>query len=108
MEKDCKGYTQDTVDAAPRDATGRESVPSAYAEEEGRDGRQASCPRNERTSNPSNPSEPLEPSDLEERFRRDCRRTCRRNLFVELLKTVAKVAGVILAAMGLSSFNEED
>ena len=30
------------------------------------------------------------------------------NLFVELLKTVAKVAGVILAAMGLSSFNEED
>jgi hypothetical protein len=47
-------------------------------------------------------------AELEERVRRDCRRECRRNLFVELLKTVAKVAGVILAAMGLSSFNEED
>ena len=47
-------------------------------------------------------------AELEERFRRDCRRECRRNLFVELLKTVAKIAGVILAAMGLSSFGEED
>jgi hypothetical protein len=53
-----------------------------------------------------NPSEPT--ASLEERVRRDCRRECRRNLFVELLKTVAKVAGVILAAMGLSSFSEED
>ena len=111
MEKDNKNYPQDTVDATPRDTSRRESLPSTPTEEEGRDGRQASCPRNERASNPSNPSEPLEPlepSDYEERIRRDCRRTCRRNLFVELLKTVAKVAGVILAAMGLSSFSEED
>ena len=111
MEKDCKSTPQDTVDATPRDTTGRESVPSAPTEEEGRVGRQASCGESARTSNSSNPSEPfepLEPSDYEERIRRDCRRTCRRNLFVELLKTVAKVAGVILAAMGLSSFNEED
>ena len=72
MEKDRKSIPQDTVDAAPRDTTGRESVPSAYAEEEGRDGRQASCPRNERTSNPSLPSDatngsnttdPNQPSD---------------------------------------------
>ena len=110
MEKDRKSIPQDTVDATPRDTTRRESVPTTR-EEEGQSGRQASCPRNERASNPSNPSEPLEPlepSDYEERIRRDCRRTCRRNLFVELLKTVAKVAGVILAAMGLSSFSEED
>ena len=94
MEKDCKSTPQDTVDATPRDTTGRESVPSAPTEEEGRVGRQASCGGTD--------------DELEERIRRDCRRTCRRNLFVELLKTVAKVAGVILAAMGLSSFNEED
>ena len=54
------------------------------------------------------PLEPLEHDKLEERFRKECRKSCRRNLFVELLKTVAKVAGVILAAMGLSSFGEED
>ena len=111
MEKDRKSIPQDTVDATPRDTTGRESMSSARVEEEGREGRQASCGESARKSNPSNPSEPLEPrepSDLEERFRRDCRRTCRRNLVVELLKTVAKIAGVILAAMGLSSFNEED
>ena len=94
MEKDRKSTPQDTVDATPCDTTRRESVPSTHTEEEGRDGRPASCGGAD--------------DELEERIRRDCRRTCRRNLFVELLKTVAKVAGVILAAMGLSSFNEED
>ena len=94
MEKDRKSIPQDTVDATPRDTTRRESVPSTHTEEEGRDGRQASCGGTD--------------DELEERIRRDCRRTCRRNLFVELLKTVAKVAGVIFAAMGLSSFNEEN
>jgi hypothetical protein len=94
MEKDRKSIPQDTVDATPRDTTRRESVPSTSTEEEGRKGRPASCGGAD--------------DELEERVRRDCRRTCRRNLFVELLKTVAKVAGVILAAMGLSSFNEED
>jgi len=39
-----------------------------------------------------NPSEPT--SDLEERVRADCRRSCRRNFWI--------------AALGLSSFNEED
>ena len=94
MEKDRKSIPQDTVDATPRDTTGRESMSSARAEEEEREGRQASYGGAD--------------DELEERVRRDCRRTCRRNLFVELLKTVAKIAGVILAAMGLSSFNEED
>ena len=111
MEKDCKSTPQDTVDATPRDTTGRESVPSAPTEEEGRKGRPASCPRNERASNPSNPSEPLEPlepSDYEERIRRDCRRECRRNFWIELFKSAAKIAGVVLAALGLSSFNEEN
>ena len=65
-------------------------------------------PGRDQREQPLEPFEPLERASLEERVRRDCRRECRRNLFVELLKTVAKVAGVILAAMGLSSFNEED
>ena len=59
-------------------------------------------------SNPSNPSNPLEPSELEARVRDECRKSCRRNFWIELFKTVAKVAGVVLAAFGLSSFNEED
>ena len=53
-----------------------------------------------------NPSEPT--SDLEERVRADCRRTCRRNFWIELFKSAAKIAGVVLAALGLSSFNEEN
>ena len=38
----------------------------------------------------------------------ECRRTCKRQFWTELLKTVAKVAGVVLAAFGLQSFNAED
>ena len=64
-------------------------------------------------SNPSepfrtvqNPSEPT--ASLEERVRADCRRTCRRNFWIELFKSAAKIAGVVLAALGLSSFNEEN
>ena len=53
-----------------------------------------------------NPSEPT--SDLEERVRADCRLTCRRNFWIELFKSAAKIAGVVLAALGLSSFNEEN
>lgn len=37
----------------------------------------------------------------------DCKRTCKRNFWTEVLKTVTKVAGVILAAMGLQSFEED-
>ena len=46
-------------------------------------------------------------TELEERVRADCRRTCRRNFWIELFKSAAKIAGVVLAALGLSSFNEE-
>ena len=38
----------------------------------------------------------------------ECRRTCRRNFWTEVLRTIAKVAGVVLAACGLQSFGEED
>ena len=38
----------------------------------------------------------------------ECRRTCKRQFWTELLKTVAKVAGVVLAAFGLQSFSAED
>ena len=63
------------------------------------------------SSNPSPPLEPLEPLEhhkLEERFRKECRKTCRRNFWIELFKSAAKIAGVVLAALGLSSFNQED
>jgi hypothetical protein len=58
------------------------------------------------TSDPSNSSNPT--AELEERVRRDCRRECRRNFWIELFKSAAKIAGVVLAALGLSSFNEEN
>ena len=38
----------------------------------------------------------------------ECRRQCRRNFWTQLLTTVAKVAGVVLAAFGLQSFQTED
>jgi len=46
-------------------------------------------------------------AELEERIRADCKRTCRRNFWIELFKSAAKIAGVVLAALGLSSFNED-
>ena len=103
MEEHCGSCPQDTVDAGSTQGGGFErferfeSSKGCLSEQEG--GRAT-------TSNSSNPSNPS--NDIEERVRDECRKSCRRNLFVELLKTVAKVAGVILAAMGLSSFGEED
>lgn len=109
MEKDRKSIPQDTVDDGSTVVGGGferfESSKSSSGYQPQQEGGRAG------TSNrlePLEPFEPLERASLEERVRRDCRRECRRNLFVELLKTVAKIAGVILAAMGLSSFNEED
>ena len=97
MEEHCGSCPQDTVDAAPEGRFERFEEFEKFERVE--------CPEGgpNNSSNPSNPS-----NDIEERFRKECRKSCRRNLFVELLKTVAKVAGVILAAMGLSSFGEED
>ena len=64
----------------------------------------ASDPSNSsNTSNSSNPS-----AELEERVRAECRKSCRRNFWIELFKSAAKIAGVVLAALGLSSFNEEN
>ena len=37
-----------------------------------------------------------------------CKRTCRRNFWTEVLRTAAKVAGVILAALGLSGFRQDE
>ena len=76
------------------------------------EGGQAGTSDPSNSSNPSNPSEGGNPSnptaELEERVRRDCRRECRRNFWIELFKSAAKIAGVVLAALGLSSFNEEN
>ena len=100
MEEHCGSCPQDTVDAAPEGRFERFEEFEKFERVE--------CPEGgpNNSSNSSNPSNPS--NDIEERFRKECRKSCRRNLFVELLKTVAKVAGVILAAMGLSSFGEED
>ncbi len=97
MEEHCGSCPQDTVDAAPEGRFERFEEFEKFERVE--------CPEGgpNNSSNSSNPS-----NDIEERVRDECRKSCRRNLFVELLKTVAKVAGVILAAMGLSSFGEED
>ena len=38
----------------------------------------------------------------------ECKRTCRRQFWTEVLKTVAKVAGAVLAVFGLQSFQEGD
>ena len=99
MEEHCCSSPQDIVDAAPEGRFERFEEFEKFERVE--------CPE-VGPNNASNSSNPSELDKLEERFRKECRKSCRRNLFVELLKTVAKVAGVILAAMGLSSFGEED
>ena len=97
MEEHCGSCPQDTVDAAPEGRFERFEEFEKFERVE--------CPE----GGPNNSSNTSTPSnDIEERVRDECRKSCRRNLFVELLKTVAKVAGVILAALGLSSFGEED
>ena len=137
LEKVHGSNPQDTVDAANGDAPSRgmfegfERFESSkgYQSERGR--RQASTrggfekfessrgcqSKQESPSEPLKPLEPLEPlkpleplelDKLEERFRKECRKSCRRNFWIELLKTAGKIAGVILAAFGLSSFNEEN
>ena len=58
--------------------------------------------------NGANETDETECTELEERVRADCRRSCRRNFWIELFKSAAKIAGVVLAALGLSSFNEEN
>jgi len=38
----------------------------------------------------------------------ECQRTCKRNFWTEILRTVFKVTTVVLAAFGVSSFASED
>ena len=106
MEEHCGSCPQDTVDAAPEGRFERfEEFEKLFPRVTSKRSERVECPE----GGPNNSSNTSTPSnDIEERVRDECRKSCRRNLFVELLKTVAKVAGVILAAMGLSSFGEED
>ena len=80
-----------------------ESSKGCQSEHEGGQAGTSDPSNSSNTSNSSNPT-----SELEERVRADCRRTCRRNFWIELFKSAAKIAGVVLAALGLSSFNEEN
>ena len=114
MEKDCKSTPQDTVDDGSTVVGGGiekferfESSKGCQSEQEGgsdqREQPLASPGRDQREQpfrTVQNPSEPT--SDLEERVRADCRRSCRRNFWIELFKSAAKIAGVVLAALGLS------
>ena len=109
VETDRHSNPQDTMDAGSTHKGGGfeqfeefEKFERVESPEGGQAG--ASDPSNpSNTSNSSNPT-----SELEERVRADCRRTCRRNFWIELFKSAAKIAGVVLAALGLSSFNEEN
>ena len=108
VETDRHSNPQDTMDASSTANGGEferfegfESSKGCQSEQEG--GRDQ---REQPFRTVQNPSEPT--SDLEERVRADCRRTCRRNFWIELFKSAAKIAGVVLAALGLSSFNEEN
>ena len=38
----------------------------------------------------------------------ECKRTCKRNFWTEVLRTVVKVGTAILAALGLSGFGSEE
>ena len=38
----------------------------------------------------------------------ECRQRCKRSFWTEFLRTVTKVAGVVLAAFGLQSFDQTD
>ena len=111
MEEHCSSCPQDTVDAAPE--TPRrggfeefERFESSRGCQSEHEGGQAGTSDPSNSSNSSNSSNPT--SELEERVRADCRRSCRRNFWIELFKSAAKIAGVVLAALGLSSFNEEN
>ena len=92
-------------DAAPHPldaenvSTAQEAMPPTYAGRAGRDRcRKTSC---------DNESEQPEHQSKEE-ILDECRKSCRRNFWIELFKSAAKIAGVVLAALGLSSFNEEN
>ena len=38
----------------------------------------------------------------------ECRQRCKRSFWTEFLRTIAKVAGVVLAAFGLQNFDQTD
>ena len=112
VETDRHSNPQDTLDAEKGSTVDGgefkkfESSRSSKGCQSENEGGQAGASDPSNSSNTSNSSNPT--SELEERVRADCRRTCRRNFWIELFKSAAKIAGVVLAALGLSSFNEEN
>ena len=106
VETDRHSNPQDTLDAGSTTQGGGFEGFEGFERDESPEGGQAGASDPSNSSNTSNSSNPT--SELEERVRADCRRTCRRNFWIELFKSAAKIAGVVLAALGLSSFNEEN
>ena len=108
-ETDRHSNPQDTLDAgSTHEGGGFEGFEGfeKFERDESPEGGQTGASDPSNSSNTSNSSNPT--SELEERVRADCRRTCRRNFWIELFKSAAKIAGVVLAVLGLSSFNEEN
>ena len=117
VETDRHSNPQDTLDAGSTHEGGGfeqfERFESSKGYQSEHEGGQAgtnnplASPGRDQREQPLEPLEPLELDKLEERFRKECRKSCRRNFWIELFKSAAKIAGVVLAALGLSSFNEE-
>ena len=118
VETDRNSNPQDTLDAGSTHEGGGfeqfERFESSKGYQSEYEGGQAgtntplASPGRDQREQPLEPLEPLEHDKLEERFRKECRKSCRRNFWIELFKSAAKIAGVVLAALGLSSFNEEN
>ena len=110
VETDRHSNPQDTLDAGSTVGGGEfekfEGFESSRGYQSEQEGGQAGARNPSNSSNSSNSSNPT--AELEERVRAECRKSCRRNFWIELFKSAAKIAGVVLAALGLSSFNEEN
>ncbi len=105
MEKNLRGDTPIPLDA--EDASTERGTGATEGAGRRRRCGETSCEEQDEAPFPEF-NDPTIPDELEEQVRNECRRTCRRHFWAELLKTIAKVAGVVLAAFGLSSFDQED
>ena len=46
--------------------------------------------------------------ERDEQCLEECRRTCKRHFWTEMLRAIVKVSTIVLAAFGLSSFDSSD
>ena len=67
-------------------------------------------PRSEKTTKTMNKREtiPESPSNEHGECCEECKRTCKRNFWTEVLRTVVKIGTAVLAALGLAGFGSEE